>query len=293
MTHRVPLQAANVHAVADYRIWIAGAGKRWNPPGMPWFDVHNHLQDPRLCGDVAIVTEMKAAGVTRCMVNATCEVDWQNVRQLATEHSDFVIPAYGIHPWRADTAADGWCGRLRGLLEEDSMAAIGECGLDGWVKSPAMDCQMTVFLEHLRLNRAMQRPLTIHCLKAWGLLFEAFAAVPPQPGFLMHSFSGSLEIAQRLLDLGAWFSFSGYFLQERKQAVVEVFRKLPKDRILLETDAPDMMPPEGFVFHPLANGVNHPANLPCIGAGLADALGWEVDELMALTTENARRFVSG
>lgn len=257
---------------------------------MAWFDVHNHLHDPRLGDAGETVAGMKAAGVTRCMVNATCEADWREVRSLAMAHTDFIIPAYGIHPWKADTAEEGWCGRLRELLAEDSAAAIGECGLDGWVKSPAMELQLEVFLEQLRLNREMKRPMTIHCLKAWGILLEAFSTVPPPPGFLMHSFSGSWEMARRLLDLGAWFSFSGYFLQERKQAVVEVFRKLPKDRILLETDAPDMRPPDEWVSHPLGNGWNHPANLPRIGEGLASALGVSADELMRLTAENARCF---
>lgn len=80
----------------------------------------------------------------------------------------------------------------------------------------------------------------------------------------MHSFGGSIEVAQRLIKHGAWFSFSGYFLQERKAKVLEVFKHLPQDRILLETDAPDMMPPSDLVKFPLSEGVNHPANLGAI-----------------------------
>jgi TatD DNase family protein len=179
------------------------------------------------------------------------------------------------------------------MLEENPAAGIGECGLDGWVKSPAMPVQTAVFLDHLRVQRETRRPLTIHCLKAWGPLFDAFAAVPPRPGFLMHSFGGSWETARRLVAMGAWFSFSGHFLHPRKVAVVGVFRKLPKDRILLETDAPDMRPPDDFITHPAGSGVNHPANLPRIAEGLAAALDMDARELMPLIADNARRFLDG
>jgi TatD DNase family protein len=135
----------------------------------------------------------------------------------------------------------------------------------------------------------MERPLTIHCLKAWAPLFEAFSEVPPPDRFLMHSFGGSIETARRLIPLGAFFSFSGHFLHHRKRAVLEVFRQLPPDRILLETDAPDMLPPCGIITHPLPEARNHPANLPAIGLALAAALGMMPEHLAELTCENTRR----
>ena len=104
----------------------------------------------------------------------------------------------------------------------------------------------------------------------------------------MHSFGGSIETARRLIPLGAFFSFSGYFLQPRKAAVLEVFKQLPRDRILLETDAPDMRPPEDFVTHPLDEVRNHPANLAAIGTALAAALRMDPAELARQTAENAR-----
>jgi TatD DNase family protein len=95
----------------------------------------------------------------------------------------------------------------------------------------------------------------------------------------MHSFGGSIETARRLIPLGAYFSFSGYFLSDRKAAVLDVFRQLPPDRILLETDAPDMLPPPDFITHPLPEKRNHPANLAAIGRALAAALGIEPERL--------------
>ncbi len=252
-----------------------------------WFDAHNHLQDPRLGDAASVVSAMREAGVGRCVVNATREDDWENVSKLAVDYADFVIPAYGIHPWHAHTASDGWQDRLRKLLKENPHASIGECGLDRWVESPEIEVQRPIFLDQLAIARELDRTVTIHCLKAWGPLFDAFQESPPPRRFLMHSYHGSIETARQLLEMGAWFSFSGHFLQERKSSVRDTFRQLPHDRILLETDAPDMLPPADAITHPLPSGCNHPANLPSIGRRLGASL--ERPDIAALTRRNAER----
>ncbi len=254
-----------------------------------YIDAHNHLHDLRL-GDLApVIAAMRNAGVSRCVVNATREDDWAAVESLALAYPDFVIPAFGIHPWHAHLAADGWQARLVGLLEKHPLAGIGECGLDQWVSSPSIEVQMPVFLDQMRIACQMARALTIHCLKAWAPLFDAFDDVPP-PRFLMHSFGGSIETGRRLIPYGAYFSCSGYFLHERKAKNIEVFKQLPPDRILLETDAPDMAPPDAERSHPLPGKLNHPANLPCIGRALAERLGMDAGSFAALTSRNALRW---
>lgn len=253
------------------------------------FDSHNHLQSAKFGKLVSqLVAEMKMVGVSGCVVNATRECDWEAVAGLARRFPGFVFPAYGIHPWFADTAEDGWEERLRKRLADDPLATIGECGLDGWVDAPGMDVQVPVFLKQVEIAAAAGRAMTVHCLKAWEELFAAMDDAPEWPEkFLMHSFGGSAEVAERLLKKGAWFSFSGYFLQERKARVLELFKRLPEDRILLETDAPDMMPPESCVKFPLGDEINHPANL----RGIAEAFEAEMGgNVLAQVRENGRRF---
>lgn len=257
----------------------------------PWIDAHNHLHDPRL-GDVEpVLASLREVGIECSVVNATCEAEWDPITELARRHSDEIRPAFGVHPWKAHLADDGWLERLAMRLESFPKASIGEVGLDRWVESPDWDIQRGVFEAQLRLACEMNRPVTIHCLKTWADLFEVFAECPPPPRFLMHSFGGSIEVAKRLIPLGAYFSFSGYFLQPRKAKVLDVFRQLPRERILLETDAPDMNPPDEWLTHPLVTGVNHPANLPAIGAGLAQALGMPASDLAKLTRQNALEFL--
>lgn len=259
---------------------------------MRWFDTHNHLQDSRLGSNQRDLIEKQiASGVVGCVVNATSEQDWEKVGALAREFPDFIRPAFGIHPWKALTAKPGWQDRLRSLLAEFPNAGIGECGLDTWVASPDIEKQIPLFIEHLQIARETERPLTIHCLKAWCHLFDCFREQSPAPGFLMHSFGGSAEIARDLTKAGAYFSLSGYALHPRKRKLIDTFLTIPRERLLVETDAPDMLPPAEAISHPLEGGHNHPANLPGIGKLHVDSLRISHKEWSETTLENTDKWL--
>lgn len=253
------------------------------------FDSHNHLQSSRFgIPPEELVSEMKAAGISGCVVNATRESDWEAVKIITKRFPDFVRPAYGVHPWFADSVSEGWQERLKDLLRQDPQASVGEIGIDGWVNSPSLEIQRNVFAEQVKIAVELDRVMTVHCLKAWDGLLQIMEEADAWPEkFLMHSFGGSIEVANRLFKAGAWFSFSGYFLQARKRKILEVFKRLPKDRILLETDAPDMSPPLELVEFPLGEGVNHPANLRMIATAFEKELGVGILEQIS---ENGRRF---
>ena len=255
-----------------------------------YFDAHNHLQ--QLPDPDDAIRAMRGAGITGCVVNGTREEDWDTVATLALRHPDFIIPAFGLHPWYAHHRSPDWLDRLQRHLDRFPSAWVGECGVDGWIEGPPLDVQSEVFLPQLKLARERSRPVAIHALKAWEPLFEALRdEAPPAGGFLMHSFGGSAETAARLARIGARFSFSGHFLHPRKAPLVEVFRGLPSDRLLLETDAPSMPPPAGFLTHPLPGGMNHPANLAAIARGLADRLGEDPERLARRCLDNTRDFL--
>ncbi len=246
-------------------------------------DAHNHLQDPRFAGRQAeLIETMKSVGITACVVNGTCEEDWPAVAKLADAFPDFVKPAFGLHPWKVENRSETWLENLRDHLAQYPHASIGECGLDRWMKNPNLEDQHQVFREHLALGVELQRPVTIHCLKAWGPLLEELRSAPALPKFLLHSFAGSWEVARECLKLGAYFSFSGYFLHPRKEKVREVFKRLPPDRILIETDAPDMASPNPEF--PLEE-LNHPANLRQIAKELVTLTELNLERFAANTTE--------
>jgi TatD DNase family protein len=142
-------------------------------------------------------------------------------------------------------------------------------------------------------------PVTIHCIDAWGALIEALRATPtPSRGFLLHAYSGSSELAREFAALGGYFSFNGYFLGERQRAKREVFKLIPAERLLAETDAPAMPLPDGARTHELpgladGNPINHPANIGAVYAGLASLRETSIDSLSAQLESNFRRLFGG
>jgi len=127
-------------------------------------------------------------------------------------------------------------------------------------------------------------PVSIHCLKAWGRLLEILQSeLHPKCGLVLHSFGGPKEMVPALVELGAYFSFPGYFVHERKLKQREAFRKVPPDRLLIETDAPDQLLPDNLSNYSItdSNGkaLNHPANLTAVYRFVAKFLGMPLEEL--------------
>jgi len=232
-------------------------------------DAHNHLQDERLAPHrEAVLAAVRREGVAWMVVNGSCESDWPQVLALAREIPQ-VIPSFGCHPWYvAQRSADWQAALLRHL--EAVPSAVGEVGLDRWIKDYDAEQQEKVFVWQLRLAAKRNLPLSIHCLQAWGRLVEILRAEPrPRCGFLLHSYGGPRELVGPLAELGAHFSLPGYFAHERKARQREAFRAVPPDRLLIETDAPDQLSPDERNHYPLTDAqtgkaLNHPANLRAV-----------------------------
>jgi len=231
-------------------------------------DAHNHLQDIRFDGLRAdIIKTIQKAGITRCVINGTRPSDWPEVARLATNHPDLIIPSFGLHPWHLSEIQSNpnWLGQLKHLLDTTPNACLGECGLDRGMADYDIAQQTEVFTTQLRLAAARNLPISIHCVRAWGHLIDVLESTPlPTRGFLLHSYGGSAELIPRLVKLGAYFSFSGAILHPHKQKARDTLAQVPANRLLIETDAPDMRPPEEMITHPLPDQLNHPANLPAI-----------------------------
>lgn len=250
-------------------------------------DAHNHLQ--QLTDPSAALTRAHSAGVHQMVVNGTSERDWPLVARWAAA-SPAVLPSYGLHPWQVPERSPQWLQTLRDFLENDPRALVGECGLDRWKKPFDLPDQLSCLQDQIGLATELQRPLTIHCLQAWGPLLDLLQSSPPLPPFLLHAYSGSRELVPAFAALGAYFSFSGYFLHERKAANRETFREVPRERLLLETDAPSMLPPANFIATPLPDAHNDVANLPLFLPPLAKLLDTPLESLATTLERNFDTF---
>jgi TatD DNase family protein len=248
------------------------------------YDAHNHLQDERLTPHIQpVLADLARENVAKMVVNGSCEQDWPAVLELA-RRCPRVIPSFGYHPWYVKERSAGWQKTLMRYLD-DTPAAIGEIGLDRWIKDYDLAQQEEAFVWQLRLAAERNLPVSIHCLQAWGRLLELLCAGPlPRCGFMLHSFGGPQEMIGALADLGAYFSIPGYFAHERKGRQREAFRHVPPERLLIETDAPDQLPPDERIRYPLSDAatgkpINHPANLGSVYRFVGQLLGEPLDSL--------------
>lgn len=258
-----------------------------------FYDAHNHLQDSRLNPwRTQVMADLAAFDLGGAVVNGLTEDDWQAVADLAQAHS-WVRPSFGLHPWHVKERSAGWKDRLLDLLHLFPNAAVGEIGLDRWIENPDIPAQLECFRTQLALAGEMDRPATIHCLRAWGLLEEELRTQPvPCRGFLLHSYGGPAEMIPAFVKKGAYFSLSPYFGYSRKVAQLAAFKAIPLNRILAETDAPDMWPPDELNTHPLGETgqpLNHPANLRLSYELLAKVREMPLDELTGHIAENYHR----
>ena len=262
---------------------------------MSYYDVHCHLQDARLSGNlIEIVEQLFQAGVRKIVVNGTNECDWDRVSELADRY-DVVIPSYGLHPWFAKDRSPNWEETLHSRLT-DPRALVGEIGLDRWIRDHDIEDQIDVFETQLSIAARINRPVSIHCLKAWGPLLESLERYRGRiDRMLLHSFGGSMEVARQLLSLGACFSLSGYFFHERKAKQLELFKNLPMNRLLLETDAPDMLGPKCSIYREFedesSKKLNHPVNIVAIYRAWASELGVDLEELRMKMNANFEAFL--
>jgi TatD DNase family protein len=263
------------------------------------YDAHNHLHDARLnsLNRGAVVAELAKFGLQRMVVNGTEPEDWTAVETLARALPEVVMPSYGVHPWRVAEAGNDWFPRLQRMLDRArGPVGIGEVGLDRWIEDPAVELQETIFRAQLRLAAERNLPLTIHCLRAWGPLVQILREEElPARGFLIHSVGASPETIRELSFLGAYFSVSGPFGDPAKLKYQEALRAIPPDRLLIETDAPDMLPPPELRLASVVDAETgkelcHPFNLLCTYVFVREFLGLEDAELLLQVHENFHRF---
>jgi TatD DNase family protein len=250
------------------------------------FDTHCHLQDDRISARIGdIVAAANRAGVTKMLCCGSGADDWDGVERIGAAYADRgVIRAYGVHPFYIKSAgleSNNWMDELSKRLAADPSAAVGEIGLDRAVNPRDDGKQAELFTRQLKIAEQYKRPVSIHCRKAFG----AMMAILRDNGGLkfggaVHSYSGPPELIDELVELGCRISFSGSILIPNSKRAAASLKKVPKDRLLIETDSPDILP-RGAV-----GPFNEPANLLLIRDKVAEILGESPKKIAELTYEN-------
>ncbi|XP_051125383.1 uncharacterized protein LOC127247543 [Andrographis paniculata] len=278
------------------------------------FDSHCHLQDTRILNLAPkLIKETIDTGVMYFSVNGVSEKDWHLVKEMSDEYPS-VVPNFGLHPWFISDRTPNWINKLKELLASTPSAAVGEIGIDKGSKAKQIDFndQVEVFRQQLQLAKQLNKPASVHCVRAFGDLLDILNSEGPFPsGIVLHSYLGSAEMVPELSRLGAYFSFSGFLMSMKESKAKKMLKAVPHDRILLETDAPDAQPKvdsQDSLFYVKGGdsslGVdennpsisdenfNHPANIRHVLTFVSNLLEMEEKEVAQLSYENAVRLFS-
>lgn len=251
---------------------------------MNFIDSHCHLHDPRILSDIpGIVARAEKAGVRAMVTCATMEGNFELTARLSLTYPS-ILPCFGIHPWFLDSLSDQWKKNLEHYLISYP-SGIGETGIDFTDKTLDRDRQMEVFTYHLMLAREMERPINIHIRKAWEAFIRVLKIMGKfkVPG-LIHSYSGSADLIPIFEAHGLYISFSGSVTQPGAKKVVNALRQVSKERVVLETDTPDIYP---WLPEPEATRLNEPKNLPAIARIASKRIGSGFEEFSEQAHKNS------
>ena len=250
-------------------------------------DSHCHLDFPDFAADRdAVVERARAAGLVRMVTISTRVREFDaRIAPIVARYDD-VFCSIGTHPHHADTELDVTADDLVRISEHPKVVAIGEAGLDYHYDNSPRAAQAEGFRRHIDAARRTGLPLIVHARDAdddmAAILREQTEGQGAFP-FVLHCFSSGRALAETGVALGGYVSFSGIAAFKRSGELRDIARDLPRDRVLVETDAPYLAPP------PHRGTTNEPAYVAHTARALADHLGMPLDAFAAQTTDNFHR----
>jgi TatD DNase family protein len=251
-------------------------------------DSHCHLDFDRFDEDRdAVIERAHAAGVAKMVTISTRVRKFDQVLAIA-ERYDNIYCSVGTHPHNAHEELDITADDLAKLAEHPKVVAIGEAGLDYYYDHAPRDAQAKGFRTHIDTARQTKLPLVIHARNADEdvasiLTEETESGAFP---FILHCFSSGAELARRGVELGGYVSFSGILTFKNSQELRDIAMTIPRDRLLVETDAPYLAPV------PNRGKRNEPAFVADTARVLAETLEMPFEELAQTTTQNFHRLFS-
>ncbi len=258
---------------------------------MKYFDSHAHYYDERFSeeldgGAEELIRTLLSEEVSH-IVNIGTSPETSRLAAEQAKKFDGMYTALGIHP--SDTRflsdLDRELAQIEAMINdpENKCVCLGEIGLDYHYPDTDKERQHRYFEAQMELARALKMPICIHDRDSHGDIMDMIRRFPDVTGVL-HSFSGSPEMAEELVFRGYMISFSGTLTFTNARKPKEVAAVLPHNKILIETDCPYLAP------HPKRGSLNHSGNLKYTNAILAGILGITEEECADLTAENAKRF---
>jgi TatD DNase family protein len=252
-----------------------------------WTDSHCHLHDEPDSGE--LLARARLGGVDRLVLVGTDPDSSARAIDLARRIGEGAFATVGLHPHEATTGTRAIVELLETVTGDNTdpapsiVVGVGECGLDYYYEHSPRDVQQTVFAEQIALAKRFGLALVVHTRDAWNDTFEILRREGTPERTVIHCFSGGVDEARTCLELGCYVSFSGIVTFKNATALRDAARFVPKERILVETDAPFLAPV------PHRGQRNEPAWVAVVGEAIAAIRDTPPAEFAALTRDNTAR----
>lgn len=246
-----------------------------------FIDTHIHLDAQAYAGDwPAVLDRAVEAGVAHVVAPATTLESARRLLEMASEDAR-VRPAVGVHPHEAGSWRDEHLVELSELVER--AVAVGEIGLDFHYDFAPPEQQLSCLRAQLDVAREHSLPIILHCREAEETLYEELSRARLPAGGVVHCFTGGWEWADRFLDLGYFLGITGMVTFPKLAEVHEVARRIPLERLLLETDGPYLAP------IPYRGKRNEPGYVPLIASKVAELRGIDSEQVGLATSASANK----
>lgn len=249
-----------------------------------FIDTHAHLDDPAFDVDrSAVIAAARAARVERIVNVGYNPERWPTTVALAAA-SPTILVVLGLHPHQADAYSDAVGDALEAAIAAGGARAVGEIGIDLFRPTVDLETQQHAFREQIGLAARLRLPIVVHQRAAEAPLIDILEKAPAPPAVLLHSFDGTARLTRFALDRGYLLGVGGLATRASAGALRGLLQSVPVDRIVLETDAPYLLPAG------IRGRRNEPAHVAAIASLLSPLWGLTLDDFAAQTTRTARRF---
>ncbi|MBE6762939.1 MAG: TatD family deoxyribonuclease [Ruminococcaceae bacterium] len=244
------------------------------------FDSHAHYNDKRFDDDRRAVLSQMLQNEVCGIINCGTDLASSQFSVALTDSFDGIYAAVGFHPEDLEHVERDYdeCAQL---LAHKKVVAVGEIGLDYYWDAFPRPVQQEWFVRQMQLAKEHRLPVIVHDRDAHEDTLTLLKQERPQG--VLHAFSGSVEMAKEVLNLGMYIGLGGVVTFQNARKTVEVAQMIPLDRLLLETDAPYMAPV------PFRGRRNDSTMIRFVAARIAELRGMETDEILEITTANAKR----
>jgi TatD DNase family protein len=259
----------------------------------PLIDIGANLTHDSFDNDrEAVMERAVTAGVTRMVITGASENGSQKAADLAAAWPERLRSTAGVHPHLARDYTKGTADSLRELLARPEVVAVGECGLDFFRNFSDPKDQVAAFESQLEIACETGHPVFLHQRDAhWRFLEVLTPVLPDISRAVVHCFTGSREELEECIELNLYVGVTGWICDERRGTHLrEIVSLIPNDRIMIETDAPYLMPRDLNLNPKPSTRRNEPRWLPHVLAAVAECRGETPEALAKLTTANAEHF---